>query len=327
MMMKALQVVQPGAFEQVHVPLPQISSGEHDAVLVKTEWAALCGSDIAFFAGNKRHRTYPLEPGAPIHECVGQVMESSSKRFHPGDRVLAIPDENRGLAEVFLARESKTVILPDEIEDIGAACLIQPLSTVMHAIDRLGDIRGKSIAVAGLGPMGLLLCWYAVFRGAGSVVGIDPGAERCRIAGGLGAARTVCRRSIEVVHTARRFPEEWDPPDICIEAVGHQMTTINDCLELVRKYGTVVAFGVPDQTVYSLEYEVFFRKNALLMATVTPDWSEYLAKARDLYLENSEVLSPLATPRMPVREAESAFRMYERHEEGVLKAVLDMRNW
>lgn len=325
--MKALQVVKPGEFEQVHVSVPKLSSVDNDTLLVKTEWATLCASDIAFFAGNKRHRTYPLEPAAPIHECVGEVMESSSVSFRPGDRVLAIPDENKGLAEIFLARASKAVVLPGEINDYGAACLIQPLSTVMSSIDRLGDISGKSVAVVGLGPMGLLLCWYAAVRGAGTVVGIDPVAERCRIAGKLGEARTICSRSIEVAHTARSFPREWEPVDICMEAVGHQMDTINDCLELVRKYGTVVAFGVPDSTVYALEYEVFFRKNALLMATVTPEWAEYLVKARDLYLENVEVLSLLATPRMPVREAEKAFRMYERHEEGVLKAVLDMRNW
>ncbi len=47
------------------------------------------------------------------------------------------------------------------------------------------------------------------------------------------------------------------------------------------QYGTVLAFGVPDHPVYAMEYETFFRKNAILMATVTPDWAEYLAKARD----------------------------------------------
>ncbi|MBN2318912.1 MAG: zinc-binding dehydrogenase [Acidobacteria bacterium] len=327
MMMKALQVVRPREFEPIQVPVPQLSSGDGEGILVRTCWGALCGSDIAFFAGNKRCRTYPLEPAAPIHECVGEVIESASDRFRPGDKVLAIPDENKGLAEIFLARASKAVVLPEEIEDFGAACLIQPLSTVMHAIDRLGDIGGKSIAVAGLGPMGLLLCWYAVFRGAGSVVGIDPCRERCRIAANLGVARTISSRSIEVVQAARLSAGEWNRPDICIEAVGHQMDTINDCLELVRKYGTVVAFGVPDQTVYALEYEVFFRKNALLMATVTPDWSDYLLRALDLYLKHKDELSPLATPRMPVREAAEAYRMYERHDEGVMKALLDMQSW
>lgn len=326
-MMKALQVIRPRMFEMVQVPAPQISDQDKDGVLVRTAWAALCGSDVPFFTGNKRFREYPLVPGAPVHECVGEVMASASGQFQPGDKVLAIPDENRGLAEVFLARASKTVLLPDETGDFGAACLIQPLSTVMNAIDRLGDIRGKSVAVVGLGPMGLMLCWYAIIRGAGSVIGIDPCEDRCRIAGLLGATRTICSRSLEVVHAVRQSPEEWEPPDICIEAVGHQMTTINDCLELVRKYGTVVAFGVPDRTVYALEYEVFFRKNALLMATVTPDWADYLVKASDLYMKHTEVLAPLAIPRMPVRDADKAFHMYENHEEGVVKILLDVKSW
>jgi S-(hydroxymethyl)glutathione dehydrogenase/alcohol dehydrogenase len=105
------------------------------------------------------------------------------------------------------------------------------------------------------------------------------------------------------------------------------METINDCLELVRKYGTVVAFGVPDHDVYALNYEIFFRKNALLMATVTPEWSEYLAKARDIFMSNREKLSDLITHRLPIREAEHAFRMYERHEEGLVKAILDASSW
>lgn len=326
-MMKALQVVRPGVFETVRVPIPQLASDDSDGILVKPAWAALCGSDIPFYTGNKRFREYPLPPGAPIHECVGKVIESRSDRFKPGDRVLVIPDDNKGLAEVFLARAAKAVVLPDDVDDYAAACLIQPLSTVMNAIDRLGDIRDKSIAVVGLGPMGLLLSWYAVHKGAGSVTGIDPCEDRCRAATRLGAARTLRSRSIEVVHASRRFPEEWTPPDICIEAVGHQPHTINDCLELVRKYGTVVAFGVPDQNVYAFEYEIFFRKNAVLMATVTPDWAEYLVRARDLYLENIEALSVLATPRMTVREVDRAYRMYEQHAEGALKVILDLRIW
>jgi L-iditol 2-dehydrogenase len=325
--MKALQVIRPRIFETVSVPAPRIMPGDNDGILVRTAAAALCGSDVPFFTGNKRFKEYPLAPGAPVHECVGEVVESSSELFKPGDRVLAIPDENRGLAEFFLARSSKAVVLDSSITDVGAACIIQPLSTVMNAIDRLENIRGKSITVVGLGPMGLMLCWYASIMGADLIVGIDPGADRCRLAGKLGVSRTLCSRSMEIVHTARRFPEEWDPPDICIEAVGHQMDTINDCLELVRKYGTVVAFGVPDQTVYALEYEVFFRKNALLMATVTPDWSEYLTKAQDLYLKNTEILSRLATPRIPARDAGKAFHMYEKHVEGVLKLVLDTGAW
>jgi threonine dehydrogenase-like Zn-dependent dehydrogenase len=130
-----------------------------------------------------------------------------------------------------------------------------------------------------------------------------------------------------VVHAARRQEQPWNPPEICIEAVGHQMDTVNDCLELVAKFGTVLAFGVPDHPVYALEYEVFFRKNARLIAAVTPVWVEYLTKAQDLYLARAGELSKLVTHRMGIRDAQKAFGMYERHEDGILKAILDATCW
>jgi L-iditol 2-dehydrogenase len=326
MLMKALQVVRPRSFNHVQVPIPHPAPEAVDRILVRTAWVSMCGSDIPFFTGKKRFRSYPLPIGAPIHECVGEVAESSSELFRPGDRVLSIPDGDQGLAEFFVAHVSRTVKLNPDIEDPGAACIIQPLSTVMNALDRMGDIRGKFFAVVGLGSIGLFFCWLAAKRGA-RVVGIDPCFDRCRIAESLGAAGTFWQSSIELVHAVRMSPDKWNPPDVCVEAVGHQMDTVNDCLELVRTRGSVIAFGVPDHPVYALEYETFFRKNAILIATVTPDWSEYLAKAQELFLANCRELSSLVTHRLPIREAEKAFGMYERHEDGIVKAVLDASCW
>jgi L-iditol 2-dehydrogenase len=321
--MKALQVVRPRAFMSVELPVPHLSPGSPERIVVRTGWASMCGSDIPFFTGGKRWRSYPLAPGAPMHECVGQVVESTSDLFRPGDHVVAIPDGDQGLAEFFVAQATKAVRLPPELADRETCCLIQPLSTVINAVDRLGDVQGRSIAVVGLGSIGLFFCWLLKQRGAGRIVGIDPLAYRCRAAEGLGADRTCAQRSIEVVHAARRDAGAWEAPDICIEAVGHQMETLNDCLELVRKRGTILAFGVPDQRVYAVEFETFFRKNAHLVAVVTPDWSEYLVKARDAYLANRAELDKLITHRFPIRDAEKAFTMYEHHEDGILKALLD----
>jgi threonine dehydrogenase-like Zn-dependent dehydrogenase len=321
--MKALQVCRPRSFSPVEVPMPRLSAGGPDRIVVRTGWVSMCGSDIPFFTGGKRWRSYPLAPGAPMHECVGQVVESTSALFRPGDPVVAVPDGDQGLAEFFIAQAAKAVRLSSDLTDPGACCLIQPLSTVVNGLDRLGDVAGKSVAVIGLGSIGLLFCWLLKLRGAGPIVGIDPLYQRCQVAGRMGADRTFAQRSVEVVHAARQSADAWTLPDICIEAVGHQMETINDCLELVRKRGTVLAFGVPDQHVYALEFETFFRKNAHLVAVVTPEWSEYLAVARDLYLAHRSELDSLITHRFPIRDAETAFAMYELHEDGILKALLD----
>jgi threonine dehydrogenase-like Zn-dependent dehydrogenase len=143
----------------------------------------------------------------------------------------------------------------------------------------------------------------------------------------FGAATTFPTRSIEVVHLARRDPRVWDAPEICIEAVGHQMETLNDCLALVRKQGTVVAFGVPDQPVYAIDFETFFRKNEHLIAAVTPDWGEYLAKALNLFFSSRDELAALVTHRFPIQDAAKAFNLHERREDGALKVLLDASCW
>jgi threonine dehydrogenase-like Zn-dependent dehydrogenase len=325
--MKALQVIQPRTFELVQVTIPDLETMGQDWLLVRNEWVSLCGSDIPFFTGSKRHKVYPLAVGAPIHECVGQVIQSTSSIIPVGERVVAIPEGDQGLAEYFLARASKAVALPKELNDQGTTCLIQPLSTVINAVDRLGDIKGKSITVIGLGSIGLFFCWLLKQRGAGKVTGIDPFKSRCQVAKRMGADQTFAQRSIEVVHTKRKDLSGWEPPDVCIEAVGHQMDTLNDCVELVCMRGTVLAFGVPDHLVYAFEYETFFRKNATLLAVVTPEWSEYLRKARDLFLENQAVIGSLVTHRMPIREAAKAFTLYEAHKDGILKALMAATDW
>jgi L-iditol 2-dehydrogenase len=325
--MKALQVTQPRTFEVVQVPVPDLGDAGPEKILVQPEWFSLCGSDIPFFTGSKRYKNYPLPAGAPIHECIGKVVKSTSGQFQAGDRVVAIPESDRGLAEFFLAQAAKAVKLPEGLNDEGSACLIQPLSTVLNGVDRLGSVEGKSVAVIGLGSIGLFFCWLLHQRGAASVIGIDPLEGRCRFAEAVGADRTFPLRSIEFLHAVRQGALECQPPDICIEAVGHQMDTLNDCLELVRKYGTVLAFGVPDQPVYAIEYETFFRKNAHLLAAVTPEWSVYLAKARDLFLEHRATVEKWVTHQMPIHDAAKTFTLYERHEDGIVKALMNTSYW
>jgi len=325
--MKALQVTQPRSFSIVQIPTPHLDTNTSGQILIRTAWVSMCGSDIPFFSGSKRFKTYPLPWGMPIHECVGQIVESTSERFHPDDWVVAIPDGDQGLSEFFTALASKAVRLADKLENKDECCLIQPLSTVINALDRLGEVKGQSVAVIGLGSIGLLFCWLLRKRGAGQIIGIDPIAWRCRVAEKFGVDQTYAMRSIEVLHLVRKNPNQWNPPEICIEAVGHQMETLNDCFELVQKKGTVLAFGVPDEPVYAIEYETFFRKNAHLVAVVTPDWQDHLQQSRDLFLKFRDELTPMITHRFAIRDAEKAFQMYLDHEDGILKAIIDATQW
>lgn len=325
--MQALQLTQPRCFTLVQVPIPVVQGGRPGKLLVRLKWALVCASDIPRFAGTQRSLEYPLAPGRSIHECVGEVVESTSDSISVGETVVAIPDDYRGLAEFFTATDSASTPLPPDLVDCDASTLVQPLATVIYGVDRLGGLHDRSVAVIGLGPIGLMFCWLLAKRGTGKVIGIDPIPWRCDLARRLGAAKTYAQPSLELIHATRVGHSDWEAPDICVEAVGHQTATINDCLELVRDDGTVLAFGVVDDAVYPFEYELFYRKNLHMQAAVAPDWAHYLPAARDLFSRHRKELEVIVTHRFPIRQAEEAYTLYERRQSGVAKVLLDATRW
>jgi L-iditol 2-dehydrogenase len=325
--MKAFQISRPRTFNPVEVPKPELPPTDLGKLLIKTRYASICGSDIPFFTGAKQDLNFPLKPGAHVHECVGQIAQSNSEDFSPGDAVLAIPEEDLGLAEYFIAQESKTIPLPLDIAVLESSTIIQPLSTVLNAIDRLKITPDSNIAVIGLGSIGLLFCWALNKQGVNQIVGIDPSPERCDFAKSLAVHRTICGTSRDVVYAQQSDPDFWISPDICIEAVGHQTDTVNDALNLIRKRGTVLAFGVPDQDNYTLDYERFFRQNAEMIAAVTPDWKPYLMKALKLFQTYPEELGEFYTHRFPISDVQQAFSHYEKHQNGIIKTIIDFTDW
>lgn len=321
--MHALQLTMPRSFSLVQTPEPLQKPG---SMLVRLKWAIICGSDMVEFSGKKRSLNYPLAPGMPAHECVGEIVESTSEEFVPGDHVLAVPDNHQGLAELFVTQEQSAIHLSAALFASNCTPLAQPLSTVIYAADKLGDVTGRSVAVVGLGPIGQLFCWLLKLRGAQEVIGIDPVAWRCAFAERLGATKTYPLRGLELVKLVHHHSASWEAPDICIEAVGQQTETINDCIELVRPYGTVLAFGVPPQPLYPIEYEMFFRKNLQIIASVTPAWRTFLPLATDLLSQYHDTLAPLITHCFPVQEAQQAYTLYDQQTDA-LKVLLDASHW
>src|SRR5215207_2796088 len=97
--MWAYAMTAPGRLERVEAPVPQVARG---LVLVRLHAGGICGSDLPSFRG----RANPFvdfygEPGFPLHEVVGEVVEGD---LPAGTRVVGWADGHRGLAEYFLAR-------------------------------------------------------------------------------------------------------------------------------------------------------------------------------------------------------------------------------
>ena len=315
--MWAHRLIAPGQLEAVEVDEP--GEPRPGRVVARFEAGGICGSDLPSFLGVRDLLTGAShgKPGYPMHELVGEVEASAADDLPVGARVVGWAEGHLGLAEKFAARADQVCALDDELPSIQAT-VIQPLCTVLYAVRRLGDVRGARVAVIGQGSIGMLFSYVLKAAGAGHVTGVDP-IDRRDAADAFGVDAMEWSTSSEWAASLGDAAR----PDIVVEAVGHQAATLEDAVEAVAHGGTVLAFGVPDETHYAFPFARFFRKDATLLAGITQDRRRSLAAARDYLVEHRELLDAYITDVFPVAEAQAAFELAVKPTAGRLKVVLE----
>jgi len=317
--MRSLILDAPRHFSELDIPEPELPG--KGFIKVRHEASVICGTDIPYWRGDKSAQTFPLEPGRPIHESAGRVVESSSAMFEPGDHVVAMPMADQGLAEYYVCPENEAVKTPKGCENDDAAVLIQPLCTVLNGVDRLGDVSGKRVTVVGAGPIGLLAIWLLKDRGAGQILAVDPVGVRLDAAKRLGADEVLEATGSQARAMLRSDALAFGEADLTVEAVGHCQQTASDVVHLTRRLGTVLALGVPDCDVYAFDYNALFRKNLCFITAVTPDWRLYMDKAAELFADKGEEIAFLIGHRLPLERAAEGFALAESRQ--CLKVLLD----
>src|SRR4051812_24112452 len=208
--MKAIQLVRPGTpVEMRTVPTPVIGAGD---VLVRVRAAGICHSDAHYRAGRSPVRPLPLTLG---HEVAGTIesVGSDVKNISVGDRVCLhyltscrhcfhcdrgeeqfCPTgsmighyRDGGWAETIVVPARNAVPLPEEIPFEHGAVLMCSASTSLHALRRARLSGGESVAVFGVGGLGMAAIQLARALGAIDVYAVDIDRSKLDVATSLGA--------------------------------------------------------------------------------------------------------------------------------------------
>src|SRR5215472_3776121 len=263
--MPAAVLVEEGTLAITERPRPRLRrSGD---VLIDVEACGICGTDLHILS---RPAGHPSRPGVVLgHEFVGVVREVGSevRSPRPGDRVVVEPNVacgacrwcHRGLVshcEHFTTHGIFTDGgLAPQVTVAARGChrishsvpahlaaLAEPLSCVVNGA-RLADTQpGETVVVVGAGPIGLLFCAILDLAGA-TVVAVEPSPLRRSLALTMGAVAALDPAADDVPARVLDVTAGFGA-DATIDAVGTQMAT---CLDLVRKGGRVVLFGIDTQ--------------------------------------------------------------------------------
>jgi len=228
--------------------------------------------------------------------------------------------------------------VPDTVPDDKALYLSDVLCTSFWA-NEMGSVgEGDTVAVWGLGPIGLLTAMWAVRRGARRVVGIDCVPERLEIAERELGIETINYKNEDTVKAlVEKFPHGVD---VGIDATGFRFCKsykhsferlagletdtpeiLTEIMYSVRMFGRVSIVGDYFGTANGFPIGMLMEKGLTVRGGQCPVqrfWKDILKQ-----LENEEIdPSFIITHRLQLSDGPSAYDKFFNHKDGYIKVFL-----
>lgn len=344
--MRALTYEGPEHIEVSNVPDPV--PHDRDGAVVRIVAAGICGSDLHIYEGHGFSKDLGFCVG---HEAVGEVVEVGSgvRRFAVGDRVLVPASAGcstceacrsgwvvgcttqgaacYGLGHSLEGSQAEAVavpaadlnlsLVPDGVGDDAALTLTDNLPTAWFGARRGRIQPGDTVAVIGLGPVGLLSVMSAQLMGASRVLAIDLVADRRRQARALGAEPV----EGDNPRTAVMEVTKGLGADVVLEAVGAD-ATIQLALDIAARGGRVSVVGVNQNMAFPMRMVLAQLKSLEFAIGLCSVQQELPAL---LKLVESGRLHPevVVTHHLPLSKGPEAYRLFATRAEGVGKVSLD----
>lgn len=331
------------------VPDPSIQDASD--VVVRVRAAAVCGSDLHVYRGLETG----LDAGTVMgHELAGEVVEAGPgvTRFRAGDLVVSPfttscgacfycrlgltarcergqlfgwVEAGRGLhgvqaeyVRVPLA-DSTLVPIPEGTPAEEALFAGDVLATGWFGAESAGASPGRTVAVVGCGPVGLMAVIAARELGAERVFGIDALPERLALAERWGAEPVDFQREDAV--GCIRDATEGRGADGVVEAVGSPQAS-RLAYSLVRPGGTIAAVGVHVEDRLAFAPGEIYDKNLTYRAGRCPARS-YMDRLLPLIRSRKYDFGTLISHRLALEEGPRGYDLFDRRVDGCTKVVLN----
>jgi 2-desacetyl-2-hydroxyethyl bacteriochlorophyllide A dehydrogenase len=315
---KAVRLVEIGKpLQEMEIPVPSI--GEND-VLIRVKAAGICHSDVHYQQGISPVGALPQTLG---HEIAGVVEEvgsnvtthtvgqrvclhylvtcgdctycrSSSEQFCEEGLMIG-KDIDGGYAEYIAVPARNAVSLPKGVPFEQGAVLMCSSATVFHALRKARLHAGETVAVFGVGGLGMSAIQLAKVFGALDVYAIDVQEERLAAAEAYGAIPVSAARD-----PVRELRSRVDGHgiDVALALVGLP-GPMRQAVQSLAPYGRAVLVGVTDQLLCVDTYREVLGKEAEIIGC-----SDHLLEELPLLIEFARQgrldLARVVTERIPL---------------------------
>lgn len=301
-----------------------------DEAVVDIAYGGICGSDLHYWRHGAAGASVLREPMILGHEVSGVVAVAAADgtgpaagtrvAVHPltpqGDGVTPWPQHRPNLAPAStylgsamhlphtqgafarrVALPSRMLhVVPDAL-DLRTAALAEPAAVAWHAVQRAGNVRGRTVAVIGAGPIGQLAASVAQRAGAASVVVTDLHELPRDIAGRRGLRSIDARAEAEIAGLHA---------DVVIESSG-TVPGLGAAVSAAVRGGTVVLLGLQRAGEVPAPMATAITRELALLGSFRfgDEFADVIAALADGSLDVTGIVSHVR----PVAEALDAFAL------------------
>ncbi|APG62692.1 theronine dehydrogenase [Sphingorhabdus lutea] len=323
-----------------------------NAVIMKVKKCSICGSDLHIYHGDqigKKNYDADQHKFCVGHEFIGEVVEIGPDvhDLKVGDQILSAGgtgcgkctycrtaniwkckratafglsnEMNGGQAEfVQIPNADRTLMrIPEGVGDEQAMLLTDALATASFGINNTGLLPGQSLAVVGLGPIGLLGIELAFLRGASQIFAIDPVAGRRAQAEKLGAiAFAPGDEAIGAIVEATKGGVH------CVFEASGASSAVASTLPLVRTGGGLSFIGLPQPGV-ALPLNQILYKGITVKAGVAPVqdlWEPLIPMLQSGRLKATGLFSH----HMDLADGAQAYKIFDARADNVVKIMMNV---
>lgn len=322
---------QPGV-ELMEVALPEVAPGE---VLVKVKSASICGTDLHIYKWDNWASRRVKPPRILGHEICGEVVEVGRevKSIKVGDFVTIechIPcracyqcrtgrynvcrnlkiigvDRDGGFAEYISVPEIDAWANDPQLP-LEWATIQDPLGNAIDSV-LCEEVAGKTVAVVGCGPIGLLAIGVARASGAAQIYAWDINDYRLAIAAKMGATATFNPLCSDVVAEIMEATG-GNGVDVVLEMSGNARA-LRQGLSVLTPGGRISLLGLSDGPVeIDLNNDIVFKAARVYGITGRNMFSTWYKAARLLSTGRLDP-TPVITHRLPLAEFKAAMQLVE----------------
>lgn len=314
--------------ELKEVPVPEIGDQE---VLIQVKATSICGTDVHIYAWDEWSQSRVKPPYVFGHEFAGVVVEKGKlvNNVNIGDHVSAethivcghcpqcltgqahicantqiIGVDRDGCFAEYVALPAENLWVNDPELSFDEASVQEPFGNAVHTV-MAGDVAGKTVAVIGCGPIGIMAVGVAKAAGASKVMAFDLNDYRLALAEKMGATHCINSLNEDPLEGVNRLTSGQGVDVVC-EMSGHPVA-MDQGFKMVTNGGRVSILSLPVKPVeIDVTNDIVF-KGITVQGITGRKMFETWQQVAGL-LESGQVdLKPMITHHFPLEEFEKGF--------------------